>query len=75
MRLTQQLEQEQRIEASIPRISIIDSAVGRLQVQMEVVMARLDAMQGNSVGDTDEYRKGYADAVQEVINHVKNFGE
>ena len=39
-----QLEQEQSIEASIPRIAMIDAAVGRLQVQMEVVMARLDEM-------------------------------
>ena len=126
-----QLEQEQSIEASIPRIAMIDAAVGRLQVQMEVVMARLDAMQGDhkgitdnpdyipvdldgvwkvssttmnllyamhlwaqeyridneddwdqwiktnglKIGDTAVYRKGYADAVQEVINHVKNFGE
>ena len=112
-------------------ITVIDQAVGRLQVQMEEVIARLDAMQGNSkgitdnpdfipvdddgvwkvssttmnllyamhlwaqeyrinneddwdqwiksnglkIGDTAVYRKGYADAVQEVINHVKNFGE
>ena len=42
MKLTQQrqLEQEQTIEASIPRISVIDSAVGKLQVQMEEVIAR-----------------------------------
>jgi len=42
MKLTQQrqLEQEQSIEASIPRISVIDSAVGKLQVQMEEVIAR-----------------------------------
>ena len=55
MRLTQQpqLEQEQRIEASIPRIAIIDAAVGKLQVQMEEVIARLDAMQGNRTGITD----------------------
>ena len=30
---------------------------------------------GLKIGDTAVYRKGYADAVQEVINHVKNFGE
>ena len=42
MKLTQQrqLEQEQTIETSIPRISVIDSAVGKLQVQMEEVIAR-----------------------------------
>jgi len=42
MKLTQQrkLEQEQTIEASIPRIAVIDSAVGKLQVQMEEVIAR-----------------------------------
>ena len=42
MKLTQQrqLEQEQTIEASIPRIAIIDAAVGKLQVQMEEVIAR-----------------------------------
>ena len=112
-------------------ITVIDQAVGRLQVQMEEVIARMDAMQGNrkgitdnpdyipvdldgvwqvssttmnllyamylwaqeyrinneddwdqwiktnglKIGDTAVYRKGYADAVQEVINHVKNFGE
>lgn len=127
-------------------ITVIDMAVGRLQVQMEEVMARMDAinnaLQGNrkgitdnavpkvpdgfwnpdyipvnddgvwevssttmnllyamylwaqeyrinneddwdqwiksnglKIGDTAVYRKGYADAVQEVINHVKNFGE
>ena len=60
-KLTQQrqVEQEQTIEASIPRIAVIDAAVGRLQVQMEEVIARLDAMQGNrrtlflSTGITD----------------------
>jgi len=42
MKLTQQrqLEQEQSIEASIPRIAIIDAAVATLQVQMEEVIAR-----------------------------------
>ena len=62
-KLTQQrqVEQEQTIEASIPRIAVIDAAVGRLQVQMEEVIARLDAMQGNrrtlflSTGITDRY--------------------
>ena len=56
-KLTQQRQgrQEQTIEASIPRIAMIDAAVGRLQVQMEVVTARLDAMQGKppGVGGTD----------------------
>ena len=34
-------------------ITVIDMAVGRLQVQMEEVMARMDAMQGNRKGITD----------------------
>ena len=40
MKLTQQRQLEQTIETSIPRISVIDSAVGKLQVQMEEVIAR-----------------------------------
>ena len=54
-KLTQQrqVEQEQTIEASIPRIAVIDAAVGRLQVQMEELTARMDAMQGNRTGITD----------------------
>jgi hypothetical protein len=60
MRLTQQhqLEQEQRIEASIPRIAIIDAAVGKLQAQMEEVIARLDAMQGRTgITDNTAFRR------------------
>ena len=34
-------------------ITVIDQAVGRLQVQMEEVIARMDAMQGNRKGITD----------------------
>ena len=34
-------------------ITVIDMAVGRLQVQMEEVIARMDAMQGNRTGITD----------------------
>ena len=34
-------------------ITVIDQAVGRLQVQMEELTARMDAMQGNRTGITD----------------------
>ena len=34
-------------------ITVIDMAVGRLQVQIEEVIARMDAMQGNRKGITD----------------------
>ena len=46
MKLTQQrqLEQEQTIDASIPRIAIIDAAVGRLQVQVDDLNARMDGL-------------------------------
>jgi hypothetical protein len=73
MKLTQQLKQEQRTEAMItsPRIATIDAAVGRLQVQMEVVMARMDAMQGNSKGITDERNEEVSQNLLEVLRRFE----
>ncbi len=65
-----QSEYETSVASSASRMPIIDAAVGRLQVQMEEVIARLDA-----IGDTDAYRKGHADGVQEAIDHANRFGE
>ena len=62
-----QLEQEQSIEASIPRIAMIDAEVGRLKIQMEVVIARMDAMQGNSKGITDERNEEVSQNLLEVF--------
>ena len=46
MKLTQQrqLDQQHTIDASIPRIAIIDAAVGRLQVQVDDLNARMDGL-------------------------------
>ena len=46
MKLTQQrhLDLEETIDASIPLIAIIDAAVGRLQVQVDDLNARMDGL-------------------------------
>lgn len=55
-------------------ITVIDQAVGRLQVQMEEVMARMDAMQGNRKGITDnpDYIPVDDDGVWEVSSTTMN---
>ena len=67
------LAQEQRTEAMItsPRIAMIDAEVGRLKIQMEVVIARMDAMQGNSKGITDERNEEVSQNLLEVLRRFE----
>ena len=62
-------------ENTTASISVVDALIERLYL-FPLYIENLPTLQEQSnVGDTAVYRKGYADAVQEVINHVKNFGE
>ena len=56
------------------RVDRFRQRVVKVEQRLTWIEQRLDAIRV-PIGDTDAYRKGYADAVQEVINHVKNFGE
>ena len=69
MKLTQQrqLEQEQTIDASIPRIAIIDAAVGQLQVQVADLTARLD--------DYDEVMVAVNKLFTEMLDMLKSITE
>jgi hypothetical protein len=55
------------------RVSRFRRRLIKVEERLTSIEQRLDIQK--PIGDTAMYRKGYADAVQEVINHVKNFGE
>ena len=72
MKLTQQrqLEQEQTIEASIPRIAVIDAAVGKLQGHLEVVMDALikrNDSQAETLKFIDSHRRLLDHLVEDVM--------